>query len=144
DQRHHRCCPHCPLGPAGPSARSTWMRWASTVSAPSRSTSSAPSSCSSWEVIRRVCTHIREASEETANTPSAEAPAPTSREWVTSPVVEVAIVSRTTASAMNSPISAIRAQRLRDRKSTRLNSSHVSISYAVFCLKKKKQKYIKR
>src|SRR5207249_11499262 len=27
----------------------------------------------------------------------------------------------------------------RDRKSTRLNSSHVSISYAVFCLKKKKQ-----
>src|SRR5437868_14003928 len=27
-----------------------------------------------------------------------------------------------------------------DRKSTRLNSSHVSISYAVFCLKKKKKK----
>src|SRR5690606_25601123 len=26
-----------------------------------------------------------------------------------------------------------------DRKSTRLNSSHVKISYAVFCLKKKKQ-----
>src|SRR5438067_2945309 len=26
----------------------------------------------------------------------------------------------------------------RDRKSTRLNSSHVSMSYAVFCLKKKK------
>src|SRR5699024_11969249 len=28
----------------------------------------------------------------------------------------------------------------KDRKSTRLNSSHVSISYAVFCLKKKKYK----
>src|SRR5439155_23538488 len=28
----------------------------------------------------------------------------------------------------------------RDRKSTRLNSSHVAISYAVFCLKKKKSK----
>src|SRR5690625_6948730 len=28
--------------------------------------------------------------------------------------------------------------RLRDRKSTRLNSSHVAISYAVFCLKKKR------
>src|SRR5690625_6769099 len=27
-----------------------------------------------------------------------------------------------------------------DRKSTRLNSSHVAISYAVFCLKKKKEK----
>src|SRR5438876_11986705 len=30
------------------------------------------------------------------------------------------------------------AERRRDRKSTRLNSSHPSISYAVFCLKKKK------
>src|SRR5207249_6129555 len=29
---------------------------------------------------------------------------------------------------------------VQDRKSTRLNSSHVSISYAVFCLKKKKKK----
>src|SRR3712207_8949411 len=29
----------------------------------------------------------------------------------------------------------------RDRKSTRLNSSHANISYAVFCLKKKKSKY---
>src|SRR5438067_4946756 len=28
---------------------------------------------------------------------------------------------------------------VQDRKSTRLNSSHVSISYAVFCLKKKKK-----
>src|SRR5438477_1496091 len=28
-----------------------------------------------------------------------------------------------------------------DRKSTRLNSSHMSISYAVFCLKKKKKSY---
>src|SRR3712207_2875099 len=30
------------------------------------------------------------------------------------------------------------ANSLRDRKSTRLNSSHANISYAVFCLKKKK------
>src|SRR3712207_8491131 len=30
------------------------------------------------------------------------------------------------------------AQLLEDRKSTRLNSSHANISYAVFCLKKKK------
>src|SRR3712207_7395011 len=29
-----------------------------------------------------------------------------------------------------------------DRKSTRLNSSHANISYAVFCLKKKKKTYI--
>src|SRR5437667_9229409 len=31
---------------------------------------------------------------------------------------------------------------LRDRKSTRLNSSHITISYAVFCLKKKKKRPI--
>src|SRR5256886_6736513 len=30
---------------------------------------------------------------------------------------------------------------LKDRKSTRLNSSHSQISYAVFCLKKKKKNY---
>src|SRR5436305_6181931 len=33
--------------------------------------------------------------------------------------------------------------RVADRKSTRLNSSHVRISYAVFCLKKKKKKKYK-
>src|SRR5690242_21410636 len=32
------------------------------------------------------------------------------------------------------------SSRPQDRKSTRLNSSHMSISYAVFCLKKKKKK----
>src|SRR3712207_7129996 len=32
-----------------------------------------------------------------------------------------------------------RLHRNRDRKSTRLNSSHANISYAVFCLKKKKK-----
>src|SRR3989454_11865051 len=37
------------------------------------------------------------------------------------------------------PISAILALGDRDRKSTRLNSSHLVISYAVFCLKKKKK-----
>src|SRR5438270_1315599 len=35
---------------------------------------------------------------------------------------------------MNAPVSLIE-----DRKSTRLNSSHSQISYAVFCLKKKKE-----
>src|SRR5437773_4973600 len=29
-----------------------------------------------------------------------------------------------------------------DRKSTRLNSSHITISYAVFCLKKKNNRYL--
>src|SRR3712207_7077088 len=34
----------------------------------------------------------------------------------------------------------LRQLNARDRKSTRLNSSHANISYAVFCLKKKKKK----
>src|SRR6266540_4776874 len=37
-----------------------------------------------------------------------------------------------------SPRRSRRPPRRRDRKSTRLNSSHITISYAVFCLKKKK------
>src|SRR5437773_9009130 len=44
--------------------------------------------------------------------------------------------------ALQSPCS-----RIGDRKSTRLNSSHITISYAVFCLKKKtdkKQHYVRR
>src|SRR2546430_3831502 len=32
----------------------------------------------------------------------------------------------------------------KDRKSTRLNSSHSQISYAVFCLKKKKKSFLRR
>src|SRR3712207_7358824 len=41
------------------------------------------------------------------------------------------------------PDDGLRGQRRdgRDRKSTRLNSSHANISYAVFCLKKKKNTY---
>src|SRR3712207_8338814 len=38
----------------------------------------------------------------------------------------------------------LRVRRRGDRKSTRLNSSHANISYAVFCLKKKKKKAEKR
>src|SRR5215813_8504738 len=37
------------------------------------------------------------------------------------------------------PLTKIASPLCRDRKSTRLNSSHVRISYAVFCLKKKKK-----
>src|SRR5699024_12721603 len=45
------------------------------------------------------------------------------------------------AMGMSLPGSASHPGKL-DRKSTRLNSSHVSISYAVFCLKKKKNRKI--
>src|SRR6266481_7490280 len=50
------------------------------------------------------------------------------------------VLPRTCASRSPCPNSARVPDWSRDRKSTRLNSSHSSISYAVFCLKKKKKK----
>src|SRR3712207_7253036 len=49
--------------------------------------------------------------------------------------VTVAVISMVVSLA----VSSLGAYALVDRKSTRLNSSHANISYAVFCLKKKKQ-----
>src|SRR5438445_9883563 len=46
--------------------------------------------------------------------------------------------SRSTRSSSRTP--ALPPPAMLDRKSTRLNSSHANISYAVFCLKKKKMK----
>src|SRR5256885_12761986 len=43
-----------------------------------------------------------------------------------------------TRPSQTTPASFLRTFSSRDRKSTRLNSSHLVISYAVFCLKKKK------
>src|SRR6266480_5192150 len=53
----------------------------------------------------------------------------------------VLLLARTTRSVAPTPAGEQLIGRLRpaDRKSTRLNSSHMSISYAVFCLKKKKK-----
>src|SRR3712207_8938523 len=47
-------------------------------------------------------------------------------------VVRVADVGQ-----LRAPVAPDRGQHAPDRKSTRLNSSHANISYAVFCLKKK-------
>src|SRR5438128_12691906 len=51
---------------------------------------------------------------------------------------------REVAKLLNRSLSAVKGKKFQllrqDRKSTRLNSSHGSISYAVFCLKKKKKK----
>src|SRR5262245_64416423 len=43
------------------------------------------------------------------------------------------------ARALQAPVGGRHRDLSRDRKSTRLNSSHLGISYAVFCLKKKTQ-----
>src|SRR3712207_7627390 len=59
---------------------------------------------------------------------------------------EAALALRGTAAIANARLAYQRfeqvfgSQRWEDRKSTRLNSSHANISYAVFCLKKKKKK----
>src|SRR3712207_8500619 len=54
--------------------------------------------------------------------------------------VEGAVIARAVAAAAQVALDAHLIADLRqDRKSTRLNSSHANISYAVFCLKKKKK-----
>src|SRR2546422_8398597 len=57
----------------------------------------------------------------------------TRRTWVSG--------GRTLESRANLVLARPRSARSKDRKSTRLNSSHGYISYAVFCLKKKKKKH---
>src|SRR3712207_7292297 len=47
-------------------------------------------------------------------------------------------IARTEARSERSEVMASQRPLKKDRKSTRLNSSHANISYAVFCLKKKK------
>src|SRR5690625_6769394 len=64
--------------------------------------------------------------------PGAPPNSSTTPQWPPSPTLRR---SGPTASPPTSP------PPLLDRKSTRLNSSHVAISYAVFCLKKKKHKH---
>src|SRR5438445_2229333 len=68
-------------------------------------------------------------------------PAPLIRSIVDRVVARAMALLAAVACACGNPRSLTAAAR-RDRKSTRLNSSHANISYAVFCLKKKKKKYI--
>src|SRR5438876_11118378 len=57
------------------------------------------------------------------------------------PILSGASLHRSDGWATRRGDRALQAVDRRDRKSTRLNSSHPSISYAVFCLKKKKKYY---
>src|SRR2546426_1277629 len=56
--------------------------------------------------------------------------------------VKNAGLEKPTGTELFLPLNQVKDQALGDRKSTRLNSSHLVISYAVFCLKKKKNKLI--
>src|SRR5256886_11067486 len=56
--------------------------------------------------------------------------------------VEIGGVTVTTATLHNFDLIEAKDIREGDRKSTRLNSSHSQISYAVFCLKKKKKNQV--
>src|SRR5258707_6935129 len=52
--------------------------------------------------------------------------------WTVIPILIVFVLTMATARVV-----VVNTNTIRDRKSTRLNSSHANISYAVFCLKKK-------
>src|SRR5438270_10726890 len=75
-----------------------------------------------------TCDHLRKGHTAHAANPSAAA----------TPVMSAAaVVPYTLACSRSSRAYASDMKLVRDRKSTRLNSSHSQISYAVFCLKKK-------
>src|SRR3989442_9989572 len=62
--------------------------------------------------------------------------------WLVRPVLDEVFINRNVTWLALLPVALIVVSSLKgvaDRKSTRLNSSHVRISYAVFCLKKKKR-----
>src|SRR5690625_7123027 len=61
------------------------------------------------------------------------------REWVKPKNGGLSNTRRITYKAAEGERVVIKGSERIDRKSTRLNSSHVAISYAVFCLKKKKR-----
>src|SRR5689334_23954017 len=63
---------------------------------------------------------------------------------ITEQVGKELIIAIPTPFAIQRDEKEIGAVKFLDRKSTRLNSSHSSISYAVFCLKKKKKKKINK
>src|SRR3712207_8372824 len=55
-----------------------------------------------------------------------------------------ALYQRVLESFVRKVLLSFRREHVADRKSTRLNSSHANISYAVFCLKKKTQNHLDR
>src|SRR5690625_7040870 len=59
---------------------------------------------------------------------------------VLSLLLSVALLEEQAETAFDRTLAGVLQAIEADRKSTRLNSSHVAISYAVFCLKKKKKK----
>src|SRR2546428_6481225 len=70
----------------------------------------------------------------------------TSLDLLTAPVLDMVIQDRYLYIVLNGSLIIVDVQNQttvkKDRKSTRLNSSHDQISYAVFCLKKNKEKQV--
>src|SRR2546430_5029242 len=87
-----------------------------------------------------VCSSDLSASQSGRNIPSPTEPARVSsslsRESSSAPFETATAPAQERSFSASMPTSC----KLKDRKSTRLNSSHSQISYAVFCLKKKKEK----
>src|SRR5215813_6021493 len=129
--------PHWPLPQVYESARRSLeypasLRRSFTTEIPGASPASAvvPRVAKSFQVVPSACSS---STEHAYGTPGPAMPAiflPSGSRYVIFPF---------SLSTSDSAISSMATMR-RDRKSTRLNSSHVRISYAVFCLKKKKTK----
>src|SRR5690606_5486740 len=92
---------------------------------------SSREACSTSAAIRTVVSGVR-SSWETSEV-NRRCSCPNSSSWV------ICCLRLSAISLNDSASLATSSSTITDRKSTRLNSSHVKISYAVFCLKKKKK-----
>src|SRR5437762_4739248 len=87
-------------------------------------------------VLRSLVTNLLEHGRITTTLTRAKAARPVAEKMITLGKRDTLQSRRQAASYIMLP--AVTQKLFRDRKSTRLNSSHRCISYAVFCLKKKK------
>src|SRR5437660_11561949 len=120
-------------------ARRASRRWTTCTCRPSRERYRASSMAESPPPTTMMFWSLKKKPSQVAQV---ETPRPMSLDSLASPIslaeAPVAMIT-VSASTVVSP-AVTRKGRRPDRKSTRLNSSHVAISYAVFCLKKKKKK----
>src|SRR5690606_39994497 len=99
----------------------------------------------SWNSPGLSCTQCRSLTSGSRDSPVVVSVAPSPAVTRTDPISALTRVSSEELVRVErySPSYGVTSAREteRDRKSTRLNSSHVKISYAVFCLKKKKRRH---
>src|SRR3989440_12343529 len=136
--------------PAGGELKSTTRKPTLKIARSGRTSGPSPTSSAAFPTVRRGRNRVQPAETRSRTEPvtttvtaQKDPPSQANVRPVSSPEVVKSQTGRSTAATTRPSGRAIPARpacrQSRDRKSTRLNSSHDQISYAVFCLKKKKK-----